>query len=220
MVAAALAGAGEVVSKGEFARLCNVTPGRVSQWLSEGKIGADALAGEGRSARIRVATAMSQLKRRIDIGQRFGNGLGTQLDLGESVSHPEQAPPPVVADEPPAARPPVDPFEEAMRAEKLREIQFRNRDAAEKELARRGVYVRADDARAGMTAVATGMLNVFEGALPDLARAIAAKFEIPQRDVVHLLRGEFRAVRAKAADQARRAAETMPQLISDEIADG
>jgi hypothetical protein len=209
MVAAAHAGAGDVVSKGEFARLCNVTPGRVSQWLSEGKIKPTALVGEGRSARIIVEVARAQLRGAMDIGQRFGNGIGTQLPGGESGSH-EAAP----------ARPAlVDPFEEQMRAEKLREIQFRNRDAAEKELARRGTYVRADHTRAALTTVAAAMLNVFEGSLADLAHAVAAKFEVPQRDVVHLLRTEFRAIRTRAAEQARKSAETMPSLVSDEVAD-
>ena len=40
------------ISKGEFARRRNVTPARVSQWLSEGKISGAAIVGEGRGALI------------------------------------------------------------------------------------------------------------------------------------------------------------------------
>jgi len=208
---AAHAEAGEVVSKGEFARLCKVTPGRVSQWLAEGKIGADALDGEGRTAKVKVAVAMAQLRRTLDIGQRFGNGLATQLEFSESAAGADSQ----------GSRPgkAVDPFEVAMRDEKLREIQFRNRAAAEKELASRGMYVLASESRNAMTQLAVGMLNVFDGAMADLAHAVAAKFELPQRDVVHMLRAEFRTIRLKAADQARRIAGDMPPLVLDDVHD-
>ena len=60
---------GEVVSKGQFAALRNVSPSRVSQWISEGKIKPDALVGEGRNAKINVAVATRQLRDSLDIGQ-------------------------------------------------------------------------------------------------------------------------------------------------------
>ena len=72
---------GEVVSKGQFAALRNVSPGRVSQWISEGKIKPDALVGEGRNAKINVAVATQQLRDALDVGQLTGNGVGTRLDL-------------------------------------------------------------------------------------------------------------------------------------------
>src|SRR5215813_1640879 len=59
---------GEVVSKGQFATLRNVSPGRVSQWISEGKIKPDALVGEGRKAKINVAVATRQFRDSLDIG--------------------------------------------------------------------------------------------------------------------------------------------------------
>ncbi len=69
----------EVVSKGDFAKLCGVSPGRVTQWIDEGKISGAALVGEGRSAKIRVAIAQRQVNLRRDVGQSLGNGLGTKL---------------------------------------------------------------------------------------------------------------------------------------------
>ena len=30
----------DIVTKGRFAEICNVSPGRVSQWIAEGKISA------------------------------------------------------------------------------------------------------------------------------------------------------------------------------------
>lgn len=207
-------GGAALVSKGEYARLKNVTPGRVSQWISEGKLTSDAFDGEGRRARVRVAVADAQLRRSLDIGQMTGNGLETRLG-SEPVAF---APRP----EGPAAAPiqlptPGSGIEDRIKSEKLREIEFRNRDAAEKELARRGYYTRTDDMRVALGQVASGMLNVFEGALGDLATAIAAQFEVPQRDVLHLLRSEFRQVRERAAASAKRAADEMPGLTVDVV---
>ena len=61
------------------------------------------------------------------------------------------------------------------------------------------------------------MVTVFEGALPEFAAALAAKFELPQRDVLHLLRGEFRKVRAAAAELLRRQAADLPAMIAIDI---
>lgn len=195
----------EVVSKGQFAKLANVSPGRVSQWISEGKIAGEALVGEGRSAQIRVAPAMAQLRSKIDIGQRFGNGIDTNLS----------AAPAPAASSPPS--PPVDPVEDRIKRERLREIEFRNRDSAEKELARRGTYTRTRDAAEQMAGIVAAMLNVFEGAMPDLATAVAARFQIPQRDVLHLLRGEVRTIRERASLAARKRMESLPPEVLDDI---
>lgn len=196
-----------VVPKGEFARICNVTPGRVSQWISEGKISGAALVGAGRSAKIAVAVAQQQLRRHIDVGQRLGNGLQTRLEMP-------------AGDAAPAARSPAaDPIDDALRNERLRDMQFKNRESAEKELARRGIYTRTDDVRAAMGGLAAGMLNVFEGSLTDLANAIASAHQLPQRDVLHLLRTEFRTIRARAAQVARQRGEGLAPVIADEVAD-
>jgi DNA-binding transcriptional regulator YdaS (Cro superfamily) len=205
-------GAGaETVSKGEFAALCGVSPGRVSQWISEGKMTEEALDGQGPRARVRVDIAQAQLRSRIDVGQRFGNGLKTRL-RAPLARHPNE---PAGATQAPMA-PLVDTIEEQIKREKLREIEFKNREALKKELASRGEYVRTIDVRVGYDQVAMGMVNVFEGALTDFAQAVAARFEVPQRDVLHLLRGEFRKVRASAAQAARRAGSELPAAIEDE----
>lgn len=190
----------DVVSKGQFAQLANVSAGRVSQWIAEGKLSGAALVGEGRSARIKVSVAQAQLRTRIDVGQRFGNGINTKLT------------PPLDAPLAPAAPsvPVTDPIEERIKQAKLREIEFKNRESAEKELARKGTLILAKDASDQMVALVGAMLNVFEGALPDLAAAAASQFRVPQRDVLHLLRRELRAVRERAALAARKKMESLP----------
>ncbi len=95
----------QVVSKGEFARISNVSPGRVTQWIAEGKISVDALVGEGRAARIRVRTAQAQLKRHLDPNQMTANGLRTRIPSGP-LAPPPPAPPPAAATPWPDAVPP------------------------------------------------------------------------------------------------------------------
>ena len=70
-----------IATKGEFAKLANVSAGRVSQWISAGKITQAEMVGEGRDAKINVEAAFAKLNLRLDFGQRNGNGLGTILKL-------------------------------------------------------------------------------------------------------------------------------------------
>jgi len=185
---------GEVVSKGQFAALRNVSPGRVSQWISEGKIKPDALVGEGRKAKINVAVATRQLRDSLDVGQLTGNGVGTRLDL------PLPALPlPAPAIREPASSPPGDPIADAIKQERLDQLRRANRREAEEEAARSGKYTDAAEAARQMGVIATKMMAVMEESLGELATTVSAKFEIPQRDMLHLLRAEFRKVRATAA---------------------
>lgn len=217
-----------VVSKGEFSKLCNVTPGRVSQWISEGKITGDALVGEGRNAKVRVVLALAQLKLRLDISQRFGNGLSTNLNnpvaapAQATVTPPLQVAAPVSADvplfQPAAPRPPVaDPVEEKIKRERLEQIARANRKAAEEEEARAGRFVETASSQKQMGNIAAAMLQVFEGGLAEIAQAISARFAVPQRDVLHLLHGEFRKVRQSAHEVYQRQGETMPELVEVDL---
>ncbi|MVA55958.1 hypothetical protein [Agrobacterium vitis] len=67
------------VTKGQFAELIGVSPGRVSQYLTEGKISPAALDGVGRNAKINVERAKADLRLTLDVSQRLGNGIDTRL---------------------------------------------------------------------------------------------------------------------------------------------
>jgi hypothetical protein len=207
-----MAEAALTLPKGEFAKHLGVSPGRVSQMISEGKISPDAIDGEGRSARIKVAVAIAQIRERTDVGQRFGNGLATNLENFEKS-------PTLIAG---GATFQVggDTIDAQIKREKLREVEFKNRDAARKELEGRGDYVRTYDVQAAVAGMAASMVTVFEGALSDFAKAISAKHELPNRDVLHLLRAEFVAVRARMSDAYERAAERLPIVIEDDRSEG
>jgi hypothetical protein len=204
-----------LMTKGDFARLINVSPGRITQMISERKIGPDALVGEGRSAKIRADLARRQIVDRTDIGQRFGNGLATQLDLPTAEAPAGEAPPTAA----PAPTASLSPVTDAIARERLRSLQLSNERAAEDRLAEQGRYVRTDQTRAAMTKMAASMLTVFEGGLADLAAAVAAKHALVQRDVLHQLRAEFRKIRIQAAETVRRDMANLPRLLEDEVPD-
>jgi hypothetical protein len=207
------------ITKAEFARRRGVSRPRVTQWIQSGKISGIALDGEGPSAKIRESIAVAQLNEKLDVDQRFANGLGTRLDL------PPSPQPPTTGDVLPFDRktgappsdPAVDSVEKQIARERLESLQRQNREGARNEAEKNG---RLTDA--GLAAQQTGkavaqVLGIFEGALQEFASAIAAKHQLPQRDLVHLLRGEFRKVRASAAAAFRREAEALPAMAEFEI---
>jgi hypothetical protein len=199
-----------LVSKGAFAQMTNVTPTRVGQWIREGKLTGEALHGEGRFAKIRVAVALEQLGRKLDMSQRLGNGLSTRLDAPRfDLDAPRQA----------DANPPRDSVEDEFKRERLRALRLSNEREAEKRLAEQGRYVLADQAQAGMARVASLMLNVFEGSLSEIAAVVAAKTNASPRDVLHLVRTEFRTVRERTATALRSQAAELAPVIEDMMAD-
>lgn len=205
------------LSKGEFARLIGVTPGRVSQYIGDGKIAGDALVGEGREQRIHLERAKEQLRKRLDISQRLGNGINTRLAANVALQSPQ---PPAATPAPPSTPlSPSDAIEEQIKRGRLETLQRQNRKLAEDEAARAGRYVDAENSKQQLGRVAGQMMTLFEGSLAEIATAFAAHFKLPQRDVAHLLRSEFRKVRALNSATLLRAASAIPPLIEDAAID-
>lgn len=203
----------QIVSKTDFARLKNVSPARVSQWISGGKIDGKAIVGEGRNAQIDVEFANEQLRQRLDMAQRVGNGLATRLD-------PETPAPglPLAPGAPSSAPTGDTSIDVLFKRERLEGERRKNRREAEEEAANAGRFVDSQAARAEIAKVAGRVVTVIDGALPEMAAAIAAKFELPQRDVLHVLRSEFRNVRQRAANGLRTSAAAAPALVETELA--
>ena len=199
MTAAALAAdASDIITKGEFARRREVSPGRVSQWISEGKISDAALVGVGREQRIRESIAVAQLRARTDTGQRFGNGAKTSLDLRPPA--PGAAPAAATPGAPGGEVIPIrDDVASKIQLARLEQLERQNRRDAEEEAHKRGLYVYSGDVSRAMTKMLRDVLGAMDGALPDFATAIAARFELPQRELLHLLRAEFRTMRGRIA---------------------
>lgn len=208
-------GSAGVVSKGDFARIAGVSAARVSQYISQGQIGPEAMVGEGRAARINVAVAMRQLRDRLNIDQRLANGLGTRIDVsaGQGELPVSAAPaPPVVL---PLRERTV---EDQLKAEKLWRARSDRRKREREERAEAGLYTRTEDASREMKRMAADILEAIEGGLDGMARAISARFEVPTRDVLHVMRGEFRVVRERIAHGRRAAAAAMVETIEDPVA--
>lgn len=208
----------KIVSKGEFARLIAVSPGRVSQMIADGMISGAALVGDGRMARIDVGIATAQIRSRRDIGQALGNGLGTRLDVAPPPSSFESAAPTA---EPRMPLQPAEPAtEDLIKLERLAHERRRNRQAEEDDAKRRGEIMDSAQARIEMAKIANSMLQTFEGALPEMATALAAKFEISQRDVLHELKQRFIDMRKAAAERDQARAAELPQHREMVIAAG
>lgn len=212
----------DVLSKGEFAAHIKVTPGRISQYISAGIIGPDALVGEGRGARINVSKAIEQIRKRRHVGQALGNGLLTHLAGGDTPAarvpgqpagiavngNPVGADPDDVARMMPLKR--EDPAE-LIQLERLESERRKNRMAAVDEARSLGKLVEADAIEREVGKAAQATVNAFTGMAPDLANAIAAKFEVSQRDVLHLIRQVMNEKRAAIAAQMKVEATGMPE---------
>jgi hypothetical protein len=191
----------EVISKKEFAEYINVSAGRVSQYISEGKLSGLALDGTGRKAKIRVAEAVRQLKINLDLGQRLGNGSETNLTVPDTLGvNQEQE----RSTQPCELVTKSDVVTELLKAEKLAQARMKTRKDAAAEALASGTLVETKMVRAEMARMASQILQTFEGGLPDLANSISANFELSNRDVLHVLRDEFRKLRERAADTARK----------------
>lgn len=205
----------DAISKAEFARRRGVSPGRVSQWISEKKISGDAFDGEGRNAKIREAIALAQLNRNLDPMQMTANGLSTQLKpLPPSPSStvlPFAAP--AAPGAPPPTEPLVDSVEDKIKRGRLEQIERQNREGKRQEAVDAGRLTDAGAAKAHAARETARLITMFEGSLSEFATAISAEFKLPQRDVLHLLRGEFRKMRADVAGEIKNRAETLPAIV-------
>lgn len=206
----------DVVSKGEFARRRNVDPSRVSQWISAGKIDGAAIVGEGRFAQIRESVAIEQLRQRLDPSQMVGNGLTTRLAPAPA-ELPLDPPAPAASSSgltpTTTGRGVVLSIEDRIKHQRLEQLERDNRSALRQEAIEAGRLTDADAARREAGRQVAQLVTIVEGALSDMATALAAEFKLPQRDVVHLLRKEFRKVRATIAADLRKRSSELPELV-------
>lgn len=189
------------MSKSEFALHIGVSPGRITQYISAGIIGPDALVGEGRTARIDVDRAKAQISTRRHVGQALGNGLTTRVAATTT-----QLPDTQLSQRDPDTA-------ELIQLERLEQERRKNRQASIDEARMLGQLVPADDMQRAVAGTAQKLVNAFTGMAPDIANAIAAKFGVPQRDVLHLVKQVIGEKRAIAAQIEREAATAMPETV-------
>ena len=141
----------------------------------------------GKKGKVVVSVAVEQVRRNRDIGQALGNGIETRTsaDTAPTADLPDELPtvevqPDLptgsaapVQTEPTAAAPAAakkDTVEDQLKRAKLEQQLRTNRIQASEEALRQGMLVGADDAREQMTRVASMMLQIFEGSLPELSK--------------------------------------------------
>lgn len=199
----------EIVTKGEFAKLMNVSAGRVSQWINEGKLKKRSLVGAGRSAKINVELARADLRETLDISQRLGNGLDTKL---ESDAAPEV--------ESTVSVPRSLSTDEQIKAEKLKASRLQNERLEAERRARAGEYIKTEDAQAEMVRAVGLSVKIFEGGLAAMADLMATTHGVAARDALHTLRLGFNDVRARVMDDLNVEVGALPNFVEDSIEDG
>ncbi len=190
------------MTKSAFAEHIGVSPARISQMIKEGIIGADALVGEGRAARIESDLAKSQIAERRHVGQALGNGLTTRLGAEGSA----QAPLPNLGERLPTTQ-------EQIAIERLEQERRKNRQAAIDEKVANGSLIAVEDFEREIGRIGQDLVNEFTGMIPDIANAIAAKFEVPQRDVMHVVRQVMTDKRRKSAEKKQAKAAQLPETV-------
>lgn len=211
----------DLMTKGEFAAFMGVSPGRVSQYIADRQIFGNALEGEGRRARIRVAVAQEQLRKTIDPGQRFGaNGKalrgGADIEPAAVIQiagtlFDQPVPPRVNVPSPPLIDKDVDELAQL----RLRRERVKTEQAEEERKEQKGIYTPSVQARQEMAKAVAAALSVMDVGIQEMAEAVAARFDVPMRDVQQVLVRSFRDVREKRAKEMRASAEALPQYIED-----
>ena len=188
-----MAEAEDVVTKGRFAVLAGVSQPRVSQWLAEGQISGDAIVGSGRKARIRVAVAQKQLRRNLDASQHLGANGRARVASGDDDGT----------------------VEDDIKRARLEQLSLANEHARAVREAEAGRYVLVTGVQQEMGRIAGRMVGMFEGSLGELAMAVAGKFNVPARDVLHVLRTTFRVTRERTAKTESGIAKALPATVED-----
>lgn len=80
-----------LLNSGDLAKALNVSKGRVSQYVSEGKL-AGCFTGDGRARRFDLDKAATALGRQLHPGQMLGNGAGTRAAIRTVVQRKDTGP--------------------------------------------------------------------------------------------------------------------------------
>ena len=209
----------ELISQADFAKKMNVSRAAVSQWKLNNILGDEAFTKPGKKGKLIYAIATEHVRLRRDIGQSLGNGIATKTtadSLDQTTTAQEAVPDTIVSSGSSEASVPIanlsvaktDTVEDRLKNAKLEEQLRRNRLQAMEEAVSQSRLMSASAVRADMTRIAGSMLQIFESALTDFSVSLAKQFDIPQRDVQHFLKNEFRKVRETAAMKQRVLAES------------
>ncbi len=198
----------------ELARELNVTPGRVSQWVSEGKL-EGCYAGSGRARRFDLDKCREALRRKLDAGQQLGNGAATRKAIREGRPAALDLEP--EADEA-ALDPPADPApprdgaladRDPDRYELARTLlaEENARAARRKNLVEEGAFLLRAEVELETRRLMAREVSRFETVLKDGARAIADRMGVDFRTARAILLETWRDYRADRTGEVREEAD-------------
>lgn len=191
----------ETMAKGDFARLVGVTPGRVSQYIAEGKIFGEAIEGEGRLARIRPEIAQAQLYKSLEPSQRLGGNGAAIRSQAEPASSLRSA---------------AEPVHDELAAERLKQQRMKTAQLERAEALEAGRYMLAEDARREMGRAVSEAFKIMDQGMREMSTALAAEFGVNQREAHQVMVKAFRDVRAQATFGFRADATVTPALVADQ----
>lgn len=206
-----------LLSSSELASALGVSKGRVSQYVSEDKLGG-CFTGEGRLRRFDLGKVCTALGRQLDRGQMMGNGSGTRRAI-EALRRPDPTPLPFAEaddDDLPVAPAPAqrdgtlltgkdpDRYELARTQKAEEETRRLRRINAEAE----GTYVLAAEVERQVARLLAQEIAEFEAVLRDGSRRVADKLGV-----------DFKAVRQLMLDQWRGHRATRSQVLDAQARD-
>ena len=185
----------------DLAKTIGVTPGRISQYVSAGKL-AGCYSGDGTSRRFDLAKVCVALGRTLDPGQMMGNGAGTRQTIKTILADvPDEAPTKPVA---PVQRDggellPSDSaryeLARTLKAEEdARRLRRINQEAE-------GQFVLASEVSHQTTRLIAQEIAEIEAVLRDGARHVADRLGVDFKTVRQILVETWRGHRAKRSDQ-------------------
>jgi hypothetical protein len=196
-------GVRQLVTKSELARRIGVSAGRVSQYLTEGKIYGDAIVGEGRAAMIDYGLARSQLGLALDPVQMTAQMRS--LPEGESPELPMASSAPVVSDE-----------QRRHQSIKVQQAELTLQRQIREDKESRGVYMRTDAARREFAKSIVDLVDGMDQLIGVLIEKIATELKLEKQQVAVILRREWREWRERQATQARESVATSEEFLADE----
>ena len=207
------------MSQAEFARDLGVSRAAVSQWKAKDILREDAFTKPGKNGKLIYHLAVEQVRRNRDVGQALANGLATKTT---ATPHPQageiRLPDAPLEHEDQMPQRPTEPtVEDQIKQARLEQQLRANRQQAVEEARSQQALMSTEDVRVQMTKTASMALRAFEGALTDLATAISERFNVPQRDVLHLLKAQYSDLRLKVTEKQKAEAARLSRTRKVEI---
>ncbi len=211
-----------LLSATELADMLQLSKGRISQLVGEGKLDG-CWSGAGRARRFDPEAAAKALGKRLDPGQRLGNGASTQRAIAEFMATGAGPAPRPGADAPtstPAA--PLRPaeqeseYEAARTAKVLEDVRMAKRRNAEAE----GMFVLADEVARQVRRQIGQELAEVTTFIREVARLVADRHQLEFKAVRLIMMDQWRAhrgARAETAEEAASVADMAPAEIAADI---